>query len=213
MATTIKKSTALPEHTITDTEDSLSKYALSALEARERVNEATADEKEQKDQIAKDASTLRTNMADNDNIIGKVVISPPDQTAVRVEFRINNGSLDIDEMDKLDKLFESARPELFEKAEVVDKVTDPDELIVALTKAGLNPWDYLDINVKKNMDKIIIDKGKGITKAEAILPLKGILAKLPTLIKNFSEEAKIYIRAYLKQALSPIVVLGTRAKT
>ena len=209
---TAKKSTALPEHTITDEEDSLSKYALSALEARERVNESATDEKEQKNLIAKGASTLRTNMAANDKIIGKIVISPPDQAAVRVEFRVNNGSLDINEMDKLDKLFEGARPELFEKAEIVDKITNPDDLIIALTKAGLNPWDYLDINVKKNMDKIIIDKGIGITKAVAILPKRGLLAALPSLINRFSEEAKIYIREYLKQALKPTVVLGTKVK-
>lgn len=208
-----KKNIALPEHVITSDEEQLSKLAASALEARENVNKYTADEKLQKEKITKESSILRENMAENDEIIGKISIAPPNQAAVRVEFRINNGSLDISEMDNLDKLFENARPELFEKAKIVASITDPEALVKALKKAGLDPWDYLQIEVKTGQDQIIIDKGAAIiTTAEAILPKRGLLATLPGLIKRFSEEGKIYIRAYLKQALKPTVVLGTKVK-
>lgn len=114
-------------------------------------------------------------------------------------------------MDNLDKLFGDARPELFEKAEVVDKITGPDTLIETLKKAGINPWDYLNLSVKRDMDTSLIKKtDKGIETAEAILPKRGLLAKLPNLVKAFSEEAKLYLKEYLKLALRPTVVLGTK---
>jgi hypothetical protein len=207
-----KKKTTLPEHIVKGENEVLSKQAKNALDEREQVNYHTGEEKEWKQKIAVNSSALREILIDDDEIIGKITIAPPDQTAVRVEFRINNGSMDTDEMDNLDKLFEGARSELFEKAEVVESITDPTALIEALTNEGLDPWDYLNINVKKNMDKIIIDKGTGINTADAILPRQGFMAKLPDLWKRFSEEAKLYIKNYLKLALEPVVVLGTKAK-
>lgn len=208
-----KKNSTLPELIIKDSESVFSKRAKEALEAREQVNKFTALEKEKKDIIAEEAITERGKRAKNNDIIGKISIIPPDQAAVRVEFRINNGSLDIDEMDTLDALFKSARPDLFEKAKVVDKITDPNTLIATLQKAGLNPWNYLNLNVKPGQDQIIIDKCEhSVTIAEAILPKKGLLATLPGIIKHFSKEAKEYIRAYLKVALKPTVVLGTKVK-
>jgi hypothetical protein len=209
-----KKSTTLPEFIINDPKSILSKQALIAHEAREKVNEFTADEKEWKEKICVNAEALRDNMAEEEppNIIGKIIIAPPNQTATRVEFRLNNGSLDIDELENLDALFGEARPELFEKVVIVDKITDPAALIKALLQAGLNPFDYLNVSVKENIDQVIIDKGTGIVTADAILPKKGFLTILPDLISRFSEDAKKYIRLYLKEALNPTVILGTKAK-
>ena len=208
----MSKKKALPEHIIKLETEVLAAQAKGALLEREEVNYHSGEEKEWKQKIATNSKTLREIFIDGDEIIGKITIAPPDQTAVRVEFRINNGSMDVDEMDNLDKLFEGARSELFEKAEVVVKIIDPTALIERLTNEGLNPWDYLDISVKKNMDKIIIDKGEGIHTAEAILPRQGFIATLAELWGRFSEEAKIYTKKYLELALEPVVVLGTKAK-
>jgi hypothetical protein len=206
------KKKTLPEHVVKGENEVLSKQAMNALDEREQVNYHTGEEKEWKQKIAVNSKALRETLIDDDEIIGKITIAPPNQTAVRVEFRINNGSMDTDEMDNLDKLFEGARPELFEKAEIVESITDPTALIESLRNEGLDPWDYLNISVKKNMDKIIIDKGAGINTADAILPRQGFMATLPDLWKRFSEEAKTYIKNYLKLALEPVVVLGTKAK-
>lgn len=209
------KKPTLPEYIIDDPESVLSKQAKGAHEHREKVNEHTAKEGEFKKRIAENSEGLRDNLADEEppNIVGKITITPPNQTATRVEFRINNGSLDADELDNLDKLFGPCRPEIFERAVVVDQIVDPTELIESLKKAGLNPWDYLTLNVRPDVDQIVIANGKGITTAEAILPREGFLAKVKDLISQFSEEAKTYIRLYLKQALKPTVILGTKAKT
>ena len=209
-----KKSTTLPEFIINDPKSILSRHALKAHEAREKVNEHTADEKKWKDSISTCSEGLRDNKAEEDppNIIGKITIAPPNQTAVRVEFRLNNGSLDAEELPNLDELFGEARPDLFELTKIVEKITDPAALIKALETAGLNPFDYLNVSVKTNMDQIIIDKGEGFVTAEAVLPKKGFLAVLPDLVRHFSEDAVKYLRLYLKEALNPTVVLGTKAK-
>lgn len=207
-----KKKTTLPEHIISRESEVLAKQAKNALNEREQVNYHTGEEKEWKEKIAVNSRALREILIDGDEIIGKITIAPPNQTAVRVEFRINNGSMDMDELENLDKLFEAARPELFEKAEIVESIADPSALIEALRNEGLDPWDYLNLTVKKNMDKIIIDKGAGINTADAVLPRQGFMAKLPDLWKRFSEEAKIYTKKYLTLALEPVVVLGTKAK-
>ncbi len=207
-----KKKKILPEHIVKDESSVLSAQAKNALNEREQVNYHTGEEKEWKEKIAVNAETLRKELLDKDDVIGKITIAPADQTAVRVEFRINNGSMETDEMDNLDKLFETARSELFEKAEIVESITDPTELIETLTNEGLNPWDYLNISVKKGMDKIIIDKGAGIFTAEAILPRQGFIATVKELWGRFSEEAKMYTKKYMKLALKPAVVLGTKAK-
>lgn len=207
-----KKKATLPEHIVSKETETLAKEAKSALQEREKVNLHSGKEKEWKEKIAVHSKALREILIDGDEIIGKITIAPPDQTAIRIEFRINNGSMETDEMDNLDKLFEAARPELFERAEIVESIQDPTALIEALTNEGLNPWDYLDISVKKNMDKIVIDKGTGIFTAEAILPRQPFIAKVKELWGRFSEEAKIYTKKYLELALEPVVVLGTKAK-
>ncbi len=206
-----KDTNTLPEHTIIDGESSFSKLAAGAMDARRKVNEYTAIEKEKKGVITVDAEALRSEKAEKDEIIGKIVISPPNQAATRVEFCLNNGSLDSSEMKTLDELFGAARPELFEKVEVVDKVTDPDALCASLHKAGLNPWDYVELKVRHNKDQTVIVHGGGhIMTADAILPRKGIVAIVSRLMGNFKDDAKAYIKEYLELALKPKVVLGSK---
>jgi len=208
----MSKKKTLPEHIVKLETEVLAVQAKNALNEREEVNLHTSEEKEWKQKIAAHSEALRQILLDGDEIIGKVTIAPPNQVAVRVEFRINNGSMDVDEMDNLDKLFKTARSELFEKVEIVESVTDPTELIETLTDEGLNPWDYLEIKVKKNMDKIVIDKGKGVFTAKAILPRQGFIATVKELWGRLSKEAKIYTEKYLELALEPAVVLGTKSK-
>lgn len=203
---------SLPEHVVDTNEHGLAKQAKISLDAREKVNEYTAAEKASNGILGTDANDLRLAEAQKDNIIGKITITPPNQGAVRVEFRIGEGSLDVEDLDALDMLFGSARPELFEVAEVVTSITDPAALYEALDKAGLNPWDYLDLKIKKGQDQIVVDKGAGIVTDKAILPKKGFLTNLKPLMKNFSVAAKEYILDYLKGAFCPKVVLGTKVK-
>ncbi len=123
------KKFSLPEHVIADNKYGLSVQAKLALDSREKVNEWNEKEKDAKEKIATDAEILRQELLEDGQVAGKISIAPPNQTAVRVEFRINNGSLAVEEMDNLDRLFGNDRPELFEKVQVVTVVDDPCKLI------------------------------------------------------------------------------------
>ena len=203
----------LPEHTITDQANELSKNAKELLKIREVAKDCANEERGLKKKITEFSRGFRVAKLSKDEVIGKITVAPQGQQSIRVEFRINNGSLDVEEMDNLDALFEGARPDLFEKVTIVDKIVNQTPLIDALVNAGLNPWDYLDIRVKPDMDQIIIDKAEGfIDTAEAILPKKSFLATLSEMYTNLSKSAKTYVSKYLEAALSPTVVVGTKAK-
>ena len=203
----------LPEHIVTDKENDLSKLAKKALAERVLVNRHTSTEKDIKGKMADYAEGFREGRFEDGEVIGKLSIAPPNQTACRVEFRINNGSLETSEMDALDQLFEGARSELFEKVKIVDKIVDPSALIKQMETHGLNPWDYLKLSVKSNQDQIVIDQGVGIETAEAILPKTGFLATVAEMFGRFTKDAKEYLRLYLREALSPTIILGTKTKS
>ncbi len=203
----------LPEYLITDKKNDLSVWARGAHKARELANKNTADEITIKKSMKEFAESLRVEQASLDNIIGKITITPDGQTACRVEFNINNGSLPTTDMPTLDKLFGYARPLIFEKAEVVHEIDeDPTTLIESLKNAGLDPWEHLKVSIKSASEIIVLEKGEGFTRAEAILPKQGLLAIIKENMSTFNKDAKRYICKYLALALAPKVVLGTKPK-
>lgn len=207
------KKHTLPEHVITDAKHVLSAQARNALNEREKVNYHTGEEIEWKEKIATNAEALRTQLFKDGEIAGKITITPPNQTAVRVEFQTDSTCrLDPDEMDNLDRLFGDARTDLFEEVEEVISVDDPLALIETLTEAGLDPTEFLKIDIKKGMHQTIIEHGVGITTDKFICAREGFLSRLTGWFKDFSEDAKEYTQNFLAGVLKPKVVLGTKTK-
>ncbi len=188
----------LPEHIITDAEHVLSAQAKNALSEREKVNYHTGEQNEWKDKIATNAEELRTQLYKDGEIAGKITITPPSQTAVRVEFQTDSTCrLDPDEQKNLDRLFGDASSDLFEKVEEVVSIDDPLALITALTEAGLDPKEFLKIEVLKGMHKTVIEHGEGITADDFICAKEGFLSRLTGWFQDFSEEAKEYTQNFL----------------
>jgi len=202
------KKEALPEITVSAGDIVLK--AVEAVQARGRASQATADEAEAKSRVSTEAVAIRMNETDKGNYIGLIRVATS-QAPVRIEFRINNGALDINEEPKLDTLFGASRPELFERAEVVTEITDPEALYQHLKQTGLNPWDFIDLRVKDEAG-LISHAREGFNTAVAILPKKGFLAKLSEIATTLSKEAKEYVNKYLDNVLKPTVVLGTKAE-
>jgi hypothetical protein len=159
-----------------------------------------------------EADAIREDQFNKGEFVGVIKVISDDIPATRVEFRRNNGALDINEMATLDKVFGGLRPQLFEKAKVVRDIITPQALIDGMRKAGLNPWDYLEIKTKTNMDDIV-SQYPGCTTDEAILPKKGLLARLKENATILSDEAKSWIKVYLDKALKTTPVLGTKGKS
>ena len=174
------------------------------------------DEEIGRKKIVDEAIRIGDLEADKDNFIGLFHLKSTElNLPVRVEMRSNGGALDITEEPTLDLHFGVDRPALFEKAEVVETITDPAELIFILGKAGVNPWDYLELKVRKDKDAVVIDKsgGRAITVAKAFLPREGFLTLLNKIAKRLSDDAKKYVREYLKASFKPTVVVGSTKST
>jgi hypothetical protein len=162
--------------------------------------------------IVTQTETILATEADNDNFVGLVHLKSPElNLPVRIEMRLDGGALDAAEEPILAQHFGKDRPALFELVEVVDMIASPTDLLAALTAAGVNPWDYLDLKVKKDKDAVVIEKSKGtgISTAKAFLPREGFLALLNKVSKRVSAGARDYLKAYVKQAFKPTVVVGS----
>jgi len=205
-----KKSDALPEY-MSDSKD-LVNATKGAVNARTDKANAEKEEKDYKVDMILEADEIRTDMLDKGDFIGVIKVIDDDIPPTRVEFRINNGALDVSEMGTLNRIFGNLRPALFEKVKVVTDITDPQTLYDSLVADGKNPWDYLNLTVKKDMD-VVIGSHPGCTTAEAILPKKGLLARLKENATLLNKEAMTYIETYLRQALKTIPILGTKGKS
>ena len=124
---------------------------------------------------------------------------------------MENGALAVDEGKNLDMLYGTARPLLFQKERVVNEIVDPMALIKELIDAGKNPFDYIDIAVRKGMDHVLVES-KNVTSGEAYLPKEGFLNTLNEIKNTLSDNAKTYTKEYLNNTLKPRVVLGTKGK-
>jgi hypothetical protein len=215
---------ALPEKVVSSAEFvDLARQALSARSSRaqfEKVEETT------KDELAVKAEALREAEANSDNFIGLLRIVKPetdteDMQPVQIQFKMTgkkkpdtNGKrgayLLMADMPVLDELFGANRPVLWESTKMVTSLV-PDTVIESMKTAGLNPWDYLELKVKDGMDPIVARQA-GTTSIEVIAPKEGFLARLQEFGRNLCDEAKEFVRDYLKEALVTAVNVGSRGK-
>ena len=210
-----KQANALPEFiTINDT---LIALAQQALTARAEKTQAELDETHFKTALAQESSAIRKSESLKDNFVGTIRIVKGeldiDMPPVRVDFKLaaKDSALPVTEMDTLNDLFGALRPQLWDKDKAITEINDPSVLIKAMTDGGLNPWDYLEVKVKSEMEPIVA-RYPGVTAVEALLPKSGFLSRLQEFGRNLSNEAKNYVRAYLDRALSPAVNLGAKGK-
>lgn len=204
-----KKKPSPSEHNV-DTGE-IVEEASKALDARAQVAEFTTVEKHHAGNVGQLAEGLRQAGYEREHFIGVVRITSKDQSPVRVEFRLENGALNITEEANLNAIYGSSRPLLFGREKIVTEIINPLELLQELVNAGKNPFDYLDLSVKKGMDHALIDSGH-VTTAEAILPRDGFLDTLNDIKSTMSTDAKTYTKNYLNGAVKPRVVLGTKGK-
>jgi hypothetical protein len=189
------------------------KRVVTDVEAGKKIK---LDEEIGRKAIVGQAESIVDSEANNDNFVGLLHLKSEElNLPVRVEMRMSGGALDATEEPTLEQHFGKDRPALFELTEVVDMITSPDDLLDTLVNAGVNPWDYLELRVKKDKDAVVIAKsgGTGITTAKAFLPKDGFLALLNRVVGRMSAEAKTYVKAYLKATLKPTVVVGSTKST
>jgi hypothetical protein len=182
--------------------------AKQASDARSKAAEYTTIEKKHAENMSKIAEGLRQEQVTRENYIGIIRVTGPDLPPVRVEFRMENGPLDVSEEKHLDELYGTLRPLLFGREKIVKEITNPAALIQELIDSGKNPWDYLELSVMEGMDHVLSDSEHVITQ-EAFLPREGFLNKLNETRNTQSYEAKQFNDSYLQGALKPRVVLGT----
>lgn len=215
---------ALPEKIVSSVDFvEIARRALSARSSRaqyEKLEETT------KDELAEKATVLRETEATTDNYIGMVRVVKPatdteDMQPVQVQFKMTgkkkpdaNGKrgafLMVEDLPVLDELFAANRPLLWEPTKIVTAVV-PATLLESMKSANLNPWDYLELKVKDGMDQIVAQHA-GVTCAEVVAPKEGFLARLQEFGRNLCDEAREYVREYLKEALSTVVNIGSRGK-
>jgi hypothetical protein len=187
--------------------------ADTMVDFKAQIGELETRLKTAKEELAEQASVYRTTLAEKDDYIGMIRITGK-QAPVRVEFRTNKSkaALDLDQAPVLDELYGASRMLLWEKDMVITGVTDPAQLIIDLQKAGLNPYEYLNVSVKPGMERIVADKSKVVVVFEAFTPVKGCLNTVRDIIHTWSTAAKAYFRAYTAQALEPYITTGTATK-
>ena len=203
------KVTALPEVSVNS--GAIVESAGKAVEVRSKIADLSTEEKELRTFIEDASKEVRAEEQLKGNYIGLIRITGKELPPVRVEFRINNGALNVNEEDTLNTLYGASRPLLFEREKAVTQITDPDALIKELVALGKNPWDYLDIKVKSGLDRAVTDF-PSVVSVEAFLPKKGFLATLNEILHTLSDDAKAYTGKYLDKVLNPTVVIGTKGK-
>lgn len=204
-----KSKKGLPEITVTkDTNPTLVTLAKEALALRAQIAELQTKEDDLKTRIAEQAGVVRVGEESiKANYVGLVKVVDEDQPASQVQFKICNGGLAETEGPTLDGHFGSARTMLFEKDYAVQNILDPDALIADMKAKGQNPWDYVELSVKKNLDRAFKDSPH-VTVDQAFLPVEGFLATLNEIKHTLTPEAKAYIAKYLATCLKPSVSLG-----
>jgi len=213
---TAKVANALPECIVNT--DPIVSTAREALSARASKAQYELTEKTAKERLAALASDLRIEQANIDNYIGIVRVVQPEGTEemppVRIEFKmaIKDSALRVTELDTLNELFGALRPQLWEATKIVTDIHSPQALYDSLKASGMNPFDFLTVTVKENMDNIVAQH-PGVTAVESLVPKTGFLARVQEFGKGLAEDAKYYIRRYLGRALSSAVTLGSKGKS
>jgi len=186
--------------------------ARSLVDVRSEIAERQTKEKQFKEQLSEEADKIREDQENAGNYIGIIRVTGEEIPPVRVEFRMKDGALEVGQEQTLDKLFKAARPMLFGREKLVTGVTDPAKLVEDLSKQGRNPWDFLEVSVKKGMDRVVSEWSDAVTAQEAFVPRGGFLAILNDVANTLTADAKSWLRKYLSKAISTVPVLGTRGK-
>ena len=191
-----------------DTNPALVELVRKAGVLQDQISDLQTQEKVLKTQITTQAEAIRTKEEiDKTNYIGLIKVVDEDQPTSQVQFKICNGGLAETEGPVLEGHFGSDRVSLFEKGYAVQNILDPDALITEMKTKSLNPWDYLNLSVKPNLDRTFKDSNF-VTIDQAYLPVEGFLVKLNNIKHTLSIGAKAYITKYLAVCLKPSIVLG-----
>jgi hypothetical protein len=202
----------LPEISISD--GPIVNYAKRMVELRTEIASLKDKEDQACNSIKAEAETLRkfeANKVKGRSFIGLIRIVDKDTPPVRCEFRMaKNSALALTEESKLTALFGASRPLLFGRDKVITEITNPSALIKELELQGKNPWDYLNLTVKPELDRAIADS-KNVIAQEAFLPKKGFLETLNDIASTLKDEAVTFAKQYLDSVLTPVVSM-TKAK-
>jgi hypothetical protein len=204
-----KSKKGLPEITCTkDTHPELVAAAKEALSLRAQIAELQVKEDTLKTKIANLAGFTRVAEETNKtNYVGLVKIVDENQATAQVQFKICNGGLAETEGPVLDGHFNSARTLLFEKDYAVQNILDSDALLAEMKARGQNPWDYVELHVRKDLDRAFKDS-PNVTVDKAFLPFEGFLATLNEIKHTLTPDARAYISKYLEACLKASVSLG-----
>ena len=177
--------------------------AKAILETKEKILKAS---------IEVQAAAVRDEKMDKGEIVGLIRLTT-EQMPVQVQFKIDSkkAALDLSEEENLDDIFKGARPLLFGKDKVVTEITDPEELLKAMRDSGRNPWDFLKLTVKENMDEVVASYPH-VTSNDTFMPKIGFLATLHDIWRTLSIEAIEYMKTYVKEVIKPSVVVGSQGK-
>ena len=186
--------------------------AQALVDLRSRIAGLETQEKAEKKNLAELAEGVRSEEEANTNYIGLIRVTGDGLPPIRVEFRLQNGALDVSQEEDLNKLFKSARPLLFGREELVTTITDPAKLLTDLQAQGRNPWDYLEISVKDGMHRVVSEWSDAVVAEEAFIPREGFLATVNDVVHTLTTEAKNFLKDYLVRALKAVPVIGTRGK-
>lgn len=202
------KKKGLPEISVTaQSHSGLVDLAKQAHSIRSQISELVAREENLKEQIAEAAYFIRKAEEQKSNYVGLIKVVDGESSPSQIQFKICNGSLDESDGPALDHFFGSARPMLYEKDVVVTGITNPDGLIAEIQGRNQNPWDYLELKVKKGLDRAFVDSSH-ITLDKAFMPVEGFLATLNEVKHTLNNKAKEFIANYLERVLKPTVSLG-----
>ena len=192
-------------------DDAVNAILEKLLENKKLSDHYSALEQNDRKDLKQYCSDYREGLLNEKKVIGTVNVN---DSSVRVEFRFKNGALSIDQEELLKKHFGNDFEGLFERGQVVTNIPKPSEMLADMEKAGINPWEYLELRVKKDMDSPFIGRvdKQYYSYAEAFLPRKTFMACLATIIKNLGQEAVEFVREYLSKALDPSVVIRKKSE-
>lgn len=202
-----------PEFNIDIRNSGYEKEITRLIEIRSKIADLQTEEKNLKSSIADMAEEKRRELLTENKIIGLIRLTKDDLLSIRIESRICNGTLDIDQEKDLDNVFGPLRPKFFEQDRVITAINDPSGALKKIEKTGKNPWDYFNLVPKKGLDNIIsITCEESVTSVRALVPAKGLIGILKSVWKGLSDVAKKFMTEYLEETIKPTVVIGTRGK-
>ena len=205
------KKKALPEIKVSAPEyQPLVDQVKKALDLRAQIAALSTEETEAKKGIADQAKAIREAEEAKGNYIGLVRVTDEDQSPGQIQFKIaGQCAVAVEDLPALDTFFGSARVMLFEKDVAIESILDPLALIKEIQDRGQDPLDFLDIKVKKGLDRALADS-PNVVKVEAYLPKEGFLATINEIANTFTDSAKEWVKNYLAKVLSTAVNLGCK---